>query len=173
MPATRHDYGDLLMQRTSSATPADLEDVFEDVLNLEDKYYHDGYNEGYRDGLKSGFLEGKEYGIQTGFQRLVDFGILQGRLKVWQHQIASATVTSGGPANERQIKRIQQLQQLLPETVALSNDDADVEDYERRMKKAIARAKTLAATFKGTPPLRLDDSLVGLRREDETIEEGY
>lgn len=49
--------------------------------------YQTGYDEGIEDGKIAGIQEGSGFGMQTGFQRYVALGVLNGRIKVWRVQI--------------------------------------------------------------------------------------
>ncbi|KAK1756854.1 hypothetical protein QBC47DRAFT_377841 [Echria macrotheca] len=69
---------------------ANPEDPFEDVLNLEEQFYQDGYKQGQADGVKAGRIEGRSLGLEKGFQKFVESGRLYGRAIVWANRLPSA-----------------------------------------------------------------------------------
>lgn len=69
-------------------------DVFADVLNLEDRYYKEGYDLGVADGSKSGRIEGRLFGLQKGFEKFLEMGKLNGRAAVWEARLPSSSTSS-------------------------------------------------------------------------------
>ncbi|KAI8953214.1 DUF1715-domain-containing protein [Xylaria longipes] len=62
-------------------------DPFDDLLNLEEEYYREGYEEGLRDGAESGRVEGYSLGLRKGFEKFVEAGRLQSKAVVWANRI--------------------------------------------------------------------------------------
>ncbi|RYO96796.1 hypothetical protein DL764_007396 [Monosporascus ibericus] len=62
-------------------------DIFDDVLNLEEQYYREGYENGYRDGAEAGSIEGRSVGLKQGYEKFLEAGRLQGRALVWANRI--------------------------------------------------------------------------------------
>ncbi|KAI1764110.1 DUF1715-domain-containing protein [Hypoxylon sp. FL1150] len=62
---------------------------FDDILNLEETYYKEGYDEGYKDGAEAGLIEGRSVGLKKGFEKFVEAGRLQGRAIIWANRIPS------------------------------------------------------------------------------------
>ncbi|KAI1355273.1 DUF1715-domain-containing protein [Xylaria sp. FL0043] len=62
-------------------------DPFDDLLNLEEQYYKEGYEEGLKDGAEAGRIEGYSLGLQKGFEKFVEAGRLQSRAMVWANRI--------------------------------------------------------------------------------------
>ncbi|RYP59567.1 hypothetical protein DL769_008475 [Monosporascus sp. CRB-8-3] len=62
-------------------------DIFDDVLNLEEQYYREGYENGYRDGAEAGRVEGRSVGLKQGYEKFLEAGRLQGRALVWANRI--------------------------------------------------------------------------------------
>ncbi|KAI0424872.1 hypothetical protein F5Y09DRAFT_124602 [Xylaria sp. FL1042] len=62
-------------------------DPFDDVLNLEEQYYKEGYEEGLKDGTEAGRIEGYSLGLQKGFEKFVEAGRLQSKAVVWANRI--------------------------------------------------------------------------------------
>lgn len=74
-------------------------DIFDDVLNLEEQYHQEGYENGYRDGAEAGRIEGRSVGMKQGYEKFVEAGRLQGRALVWANRIPR--LRSPPPARER------------------------------------------------------------------------
>lgn len=66
---------------------ASSEDPFDDLLNLEEQYYKEGYDEGLKDGAEAGRIEGYSLGLQKGFEKFVEAGRLQSKAVVWANRI--------------------------------------------------------------------------------------
>ncbi|KAI0514580.1 hypothetical protein F5B22DRAFT_234292 [Xylaria bambusicola] len=63
------------------------DDPFDDLLNLEEKYYRDGYEEGLEDGVEAGRIEGYSLGLRKGFEKFAEAGRLQSKAIVWANRI--------------------------------------------------------------------------------------
>ncbi|KAI1395221.1 DUF1715-domain-containing protein [Hypoxylon fuscum] len=63
------------------------DDLFEDVLNLEEQYYKEGYADGYKDGAEAGRTEGLSVGMKTGYEKFLEAGRLQGKAIIWANRI--------------------------------------------------------------------------------------
>ena len=147
------------------------DDPFEDLLNLEEKFYQDGYRQGQEDGVKAGRAEGRGLGLEKGYQKFFESGRLLGRAIVWANRLPSAAKPShnaGGsetaqtssqsqdsqnseprhlpplPNNPRLEKNITVLY-ALAETESLSTDNTDeaVNDFDDRLKRAQGKAKVI------------------------------
>ncbi|KAI1389862.1 DUF1715-domain-containing protein [Hypoxylon trugodes] len=70
------------------------DDLFDDVLNLEEQYYKEGYDEGYKDGAEAGRIEGRSVGMKKGFEKFLEAGRLQGRAIVWANRIPNLSKQS-------------------------------------------------------------------------------
>ncbi|KAK0754993.1 hypothetical protein B0T18DRAFT_50337 [Schizothecium vesticola] len=70
------------------------DDPFEDLLNLEEKFYQDGYRQGQEDGVKAGRAEGRGLGLEKGYQKFFESGRLFGRAIVWANRLPSAAKPS-------------------------------------------------------------------------------
>ncbi|KAK6217634.1 Prohibitin-1, subunit of the prohibitin complex (Phb1p-Phb2p) [Pestalotiopsis sp. IQ-011] len=64
-------------------------DPFDDVLNLEEQYYDEGYSQGYDDGFRGGKIEGRSVGMKTGYEKFLEAGRLQGKAIIWANRIPS------------------------------------------------------------------------------------
>lgn len=63
------------------------QDPFDDLLNLEEQYYKEGYDEGFKDGAEAGRVEGYSLGLKKGFEKFVEAGRLQSKAVVWANRI--------------------------------------------------------------------------------------
>ncbi|KAI0811912.1 hypothetical protein GGR55DRAFT_601510 [Xylaria sp. FL0064] len=91
-------------------------DPFDDLLNLEEQYYKEGYEEGLKDGAEAGRIEGYSLGLQKGFEKFVEAGRLQSRAMVWANRIP-----------KYQQRRQQQQKQQLGSTAHRQGPEKDVE----------------------------------------------
>ncbi|KAI1177223.1 hypothetical protein F4777DRAFT_577279 [Nemania sp. FL0916] len=80
------------------------DDPFDELLNLEEEYYREGYEEGLRDGAESGRIEGYSLGLRKGFEKFVEAGRLQSKAVVWANRIPKYQQRRQNhqPANPRQ-----------------------------------------------------------------------
>ncbi|KAI1332601.1 hypothetical protein F5Y16DRAFT_120379 [Xylariaceae sp. FL0255] len=67
------------------------EDPFDldDLLNLEEQYYQEGFEAGRKDGVEAGRVEGYSLGLSKGFEKFVEAGRLQSKAIVWANRIPS------------------------------------------------------------------------------------
>ncbi|KAK8089216.1 hypothetical protein PG997_004177 [Apiospora hydei] len=76
-------------------------DPFDDVLNLEDQYYDQGYKLGYDDGFQAGKIEGRSVGLKKGYEKFMEAGRLQSKAVIWANRIPNmqkAAQTKGNAA---------------------------------------------------------------------------
>ncbi|KAI1662580.1 DUF1715-domain-containing protein [Daldinia decipiens] len=78
------------------------DDLFDDILNLEEQYYKEGYDEGYKDGTEAGRIEGRSVGMKTGFEKFLEAGRLQGKAIVWQSRLPNQPEPSTLNSNSQQ-----------------------------------------------------------------------
>ncbi|ROV98810.1 hypothetical protein VPNG_08399 [Cytospora leucostoma] len=134
-------------------------DAFDNLLNLEEKYYSEGYEQGVADGDRAGRVEGRSFGIEKGFEKFVEAGRLHGKSIVWanrlpqpQESAAASTPTSsenerlptlsGGGA--RLAKNVVTLYGLVePDTLSTENTDEAVNDFDDRVKRAQGKARVI------------------------------
>ncbi|KAI8633943.1 DUF1715-domain-containing protein [Xylariaceae sp. FL1651] len=63
------------------------DDLFDDILNLEEQYYQEGYEQGQKDGAEAGRIEGYSVGLKKGFEKFVEAGRLQSKAMIWANRI--------------------------------------------------------------------------------------
>ncbi|KAM0382257.1 hypothetical protein ACHAPZ_005863 [Fusarium culmorum] len=128
----------------------DSSDPFEDVLNLEERFYSEGYQLGIKDGIQAGRIEGRSFGMQKGFEKFLESGRLTSKAVVWANRIPQKEKTSSSetctlpplPKNARLEKNINTLYALVePETLSTENSDEAVQDFDDRVKRAQGKAK--------------------------------
>lgn len=147
-----------------------MADAFEDLLDLEKKFYQEGYELGLEDGRQAGLTEGKVFGIEKGFEKALEMGRLHGRARVWQARLSGrdhrrdrddiegqnhptgalqlenlASHIDYLPKNTRLEKHIESLLSATNYTTLSSkNTDGAVADFDERMTRATARGKVIS-----------------------------
>ncbi|KAG8168745.1 hypothetical protein KVR01_001494 [Diaporthe batatas] len=127
-------------------------DAFDDLLNLEEQFYSEGYQQGVADGDRAGRIEGRAFGMEKGFEKFVEAGRLHGRSIVWANRLPRAQqqdcrqqalpVLGGGGA--RLEKNIVMLHALVePDTLSTENSDGAVNDFDDRVKRAQGKARVI------------------------------
>ncbi|KAM0254243.1 hypothetical protein ACHAP5_000230 [Fusarium lateritium] len=132
---------------------ADTSDPFEDVLNLEERFYSEGYQQGIKDGVQAGRIEGRSFGMQKGFEKFLESGRLASKAIVWANRMPPKdSASSSGdactlpalPRNARLEKNINTLYALVePDTLSTENSDEAVQDFDDRVKRAQGKAKII------------------------------
>jgi len=132
------------------------EDLFDDLLNLEDNYYQDGYRLGVDDGSRTGRIEGRTFGLEKGFDKFFEMGKLHGKSQIWssrlpkpaeeslQVKVAAEAHVKTLPENSRLEKHIRTLFALTElESLSTSNGEDDVSEFDDRFKRAVSKAKVV------------------------------
>jgi len=140
--------------------------VFDKVLDLEEQFYHAGYQQGLNDGAHAGKVEGRTFGLEQGFEKYKAMGQLYGQSLIWTdrtpqfHQSTPSDSTEAVPTpldqlrnqrlpllpdNPRLAKHITTLL-ALSESASLStvNTEDAVTEFNDRLKRAQAKAKIIA-----------------------------
>ncbi|KUI61149.1 hypothetical protein VP1G_08339 [Cytospora mali] len=135
-------------------------DAFDNLLNLEEKYYSEGYEQGIADGERAGRIEGRAFGIEKGFEKFIEAGRLHAKSIVWANRLpqaqtqGSSTVASIPDENEklpglsgggaRLEKNIVTLHALVePDTLSTENTDEAVNDFDDRVKRAQGKSRVI------------------------------
>jgi hypothetical protein len=124
----------------------------EDVLNIETEYYNKGYSDGINESSQNQYIEGREYGYQTGFQRFLVIGYIQGLVEYWQANISKYESRS-------LLGHLAQLDQLVS-SVSFTNSDNDVADYEKNVTKARNKLRVVATIVKEPEKIAKLDELL-------------
>ncbi|CCD25731.1 ribosome biosynthesis protein LTO1 NDAI_0F04130 [Naumovozyma dairenensis CBS 421] len=109
-------------------------DIFDNLLNLEEQFYEEGWDEGHNENLKNNYLEGKQFGLQVGFQRFVLLGQMSGFCDVLE------SLPFGNNANL--LKNIEVIRTLI-ESVGMNNDEENVENLEKTLMKLKNKFRTI------------------------------
>ncbi|KAH7266162.1 hypothetical protein B0J15DRAFT_534258 [Fusarium solani] len=138
-------------------TRNDTSDPFEDVLNLEERFYSEGYQLGLKDGIKAGRIEGRSFGMEKGFEKFLESGRLAGKAVVWANRMppkdgsSSACTLPPLPRNARLEKNVNTLYALVePDTLSTENSDDAVQDFDDRIKRAQGKAKIVERMVGGS-----------------------
>lgn len=142
-------------------------DAFDDLLNLEEEFYSEGYEQGVADGDRAGRIEGRAFGIEKGFEKFVEAGRLHGKSIVWANRLPQAqqqprgaatapspsssslledhqalpVLSSGGARLEKNIVTLHAL--VEPDTLSTDNTDDAVNDFDDRVKRAQGKARVI------------------------------
>ncbi|KPI37593.1 uncharacterized protein AB675_4044 [Cyphellophora attinorum] len=151
------------------------DDLFDDVLDIEDQFYKEGFDAGAADGTHAGLVEGKIFGIEKGYDKALELGRLHGRALVWNHRLRQGHFAASGssnltettessaqsgtdlsnafsampalPKSARLEKNVESLLSLTsPKHVPTANDDESVEKVEDLIMKATNKAKIVSNT---------------------------
>ncbi|KAG7661620.1 uncharacterized protein J8A68_004889 [[Candida] subhashii] len=113
----------------------------DEILNIEQRYYQQGYDDGVAQSTKEQLIEGEEYGYQTGFQRFLIIGYIQGLVEYWQKNIEKY-------ANNKSFEsHLQQLKDLVVD-IPIINGDEEVAEFEKRVNKARNKLRVVATLAK-------------------------
>lgn len=126
-------------------------DEIDKVLDLEQQYYQEGYEEGQREATHHQFIEGKEYGYQTGFQRFIIIGYMRGVAEIWRKE-------DGKTIEKSMESHLNQLDRLLD--VPMTNGDSEVAVYEKNVAKARNKLRVIATIRKDQARISKLDQLV-------------
>lgn len=143
-------------------------DPFDDLLNLEEEFYSEGYEQGMADGDRAGRIEGRAFGIEKGFEKFIEAGRLHGKSIVWANRLPQArqqppaagaatsaassspleedqqtlpALSSGGARLEKNIVTLHAL--VEPDTLSTDNTDDAVNDFDDRVKRAQGKARVI------------------------------
>lgn len=149
-------------------------DPFDDLLELENDYYKEGYDAGVADSTYAGMIEGKVFGIEKGYEKAAALGKMHGRALVWQARLLQSAedessksevqeaaavprsrpserlgkvfrVLDGLPRNTRLRRHVEGLYAVTDGgSVAKDNSDEAVTQFDDRTTKANAKAKVIS-----------------------------
>lgn len=127
-------------------------DALDDVLDLENQYYKEGFNLGVEDGSRAGRIEGRVFGLEKGCEKFLQMGRLSGKVSVWSARISKPAETPATDANLRPMsgsdrlkKHVHRLKDLTdPETLSTQNDEENVADFDDSLRDATAKATLIS-----------------------------
>lgn len=65
-------------------------DLLDSLLDLEERFYKEGYDLGVADGAQAGYTEGSVFAVEKGFEKLLEMGRLYGKALVWAQRLADS-----------------------------------------------------------------------------------
>ncbi|TQS38559.1 hypothetical protein Golomagni_00931 [Golovinomyces magnicellulatus] len=133
---------------------------FDEVLNLEQDFYDEGFRQGFSDGKIAGQSEGRTLGLEKGFEKFRETGRLHGKSLIWANQFEGVVQDN---RNESSINSITTLPLLKPlsksqrvtkhlkalhalvesETLSVQNTEEAVSDFDDRLKRASIKSKLI------------------------------
>ena len=134
-------------------------DPFDDLMNLEEKFYSEGYALGETEGSKAGRIEGRVFGLEKGFEKFMEAGRLHGRAMVWAArfpqqegamklnetvvpaQQSALPFLSNNPRLEKHIRVLYALSE--PASLSTDNTEEAVSDFDDRLKRSHAKIKII------------------------------
>ena len=141
-------------------------DPLDDLLDLEDNFYQEGYDLGVTDGQHAGLVEGKLFGIEKGFEKALALARLHGRAQVWTARLPNLGMKSTDPVadskDETPSRPVDSLLGQLGENARVrrhvnsllmatdpagfynNNTDEAVAEFDERVLKANAKVKVIA-----------------------------
>ncbi|KAJ5740958.1 hypothetical protein N7493_000830 [Penicillium malachiteum] len=144
--------------------------LLDSLLDLEEQFYHEGYQLGVADGAEAGYTEGSVFAVEKGFEKFVEMGRLYGKALVWAQRLADSKqdetsqvtpeVTQPDtlsldpsickempkiPAHSARLARnLATLLELVdPASLDMSNTEDAVNDVDERLKGAAVKAKLI------------------------------
>lgn len=117
--------------------------VCDTANGANDRYYKQGYDEGFADGLESGPGEGYDFGHEVSFQKFLPLGILLGRCAIWKSSLSSATSSLSPAKKSRAIKQIDLLEHMI---LALDRDNEKEEQhgkFEEIKRKIMSKSRVV------------------------------
>ena len=131
----------------------DDSDPFDELFGLEDKYYQEGYDQGFQDGLHQSRLEARVFGIEKGYEKFIEMGRLGAKARLWFIELQQAfvpgqsramTLRDAG-ARSRLKKHLDVLLALVDlSTLSTANTDETVSIFDDRLKRAQAKCKVIS-----------------------------
>ncbi|KAL9013669.1 MAG: hypothetical protein Q9173_001663 [Seirophora scorigena] len=143
-------------------------DPLDELFELEDTFYKEGYDLGVQDGTRAGQIEGRLFGLEKAFEKYTAMGKLHGRSVVWssrlfpapEAELPSPTQPSAGqdpearktapdplppiPFNPRVEKHFRTLYALTePASLSTENSEDAVSDFDDRLRRAEGKVKII------------------------------
>ncbi|KAI4120535.1 MAG: hypothetical protein LQ338_006946 [Usnochroma carphineum] len=69
-------------------------DPLDELFELENKFYKEGYDLGVQDGTCAGQIEGRLFGLEKGFKKYAAMGRLHGRSVIWSGRLQTPSSSS-------------------------------------------------------------------------------
>lgn len=152
-PIAAHDDGPTGSTHDPQMAAQD-QDPFDDLFNLEDGFYDEGFRQGQADGERAGKIEGRTLGLENGFKKFAESGRLHGKAVIWANRLypeEGERGPGGGrgglpplPHSTRLQKNLRMFYALIePNTLSTANTDEAVNDFDDRVKRAQGKARVI------------------------------
>ncbi|KAI9636716.1 uncharacterized protein MKK02DRAFT_45421 [Dioszegia hungarica] len=89
----------------------EMEDVWDETLNLETKFYQEGYADGHAHGQLHGLYEGRELGQEKAWEVWEEVGYMEGFALFWVDMLAAGE--DAGKGRSKDARAISHARQLL------------------------------------------------------------
>lgn len=150
------------------------DDLFGDLLELEDGFYQEGFEAGVADSAYAGMIEGKVFGIEKGYEKALELAKMHGRAMLWNTRLTAATMptedVSGASTshsddeNALNIHPLGEMQTLLPHLPANARLQKHVENL-----LALTDGTTVKDDNSDEAVTELDDRLAKARAKAKVI----
>jgi hypothetical protein len=124
------------------------------LSNLEETAYNEGFSAGQSHGKLHGLFEGRELGTLKGFEVWEEIGYIQGMATFWLRTLPAETITSTTSSTtktRKQSKQIQQVESLLDMITTLPMENREDVNLFGIMEKIRAKYKLLCFTLAISP----------------------
>lgn len=95
-------------------------DPLDELFELENTFYKEGYDLGVQDGNRTGRIEGRLFGLEKGFEKFITMGQMHGRSVIWSSRLSSNDTQITNPSIEKQAEA--------PAVIALSTQKPSSDD---------------------------------------------
>lgn len=121
--------------KAESATQSDINDVFDDIVFIEEKLTEQGYSEGFKDGQSSGNSEGYHLGYHRGSELGAELGYYYGITTFYlNHKVEKDSKVAGV---------LTTLKSLLEEFPQTNDEDCDIFELANAIRAQFRKACSL------------------------------
>jgi len=116
----------------------------EELVNVEETFFNEGYKDGFAHGRIHGLIEGRALGREKGFEMWEELGFYEGFAVMWK-----AIYDKRGVDDDRALHHIKHLQDLVaqfPESNPSASEPTDL-DIPKLFRQIRSRHKALCATL--------------------------
>lgn len=127
----------------------------EDLVNVEQQFYDEGFRDGFAHGRIHGLIEGRALGKEKGFEMWEEVGFYEGFARMWQVALAQQ-----GSTDERTAGHIRHLLDLIAQfpRVNPSAGGPSELDIPKLFRQIRSRYKLLCSALGVRPTLRASDT---------------
>ncbi|OLL26807.1 putative ORAOV1 family protein [Neolecta irregularis DAH-3] len=107
-------------------------DVLDNLVNLEETFYREGYAEGQTDGIAAGEIEGRAFGLEQSFGYFYKLGYLK----------AQCTALLKDPETPaKALKHTDKLKSMIEQVPQTNQDQPEGEDFDSRWRRIKAKSR--------------------------------